>query len=54
MPIGAPEAANVGIMAFSVGRHESKPEQLQAFARLENFGPEPRRSRLELFLDEPS
>ena len=51
VPIGSPEARNVGITAFSVRRNETKPDRLQAFARLENFGPEPAAMSLELFLD---
>jgi hypothetical protein len=47
-PIGDPEAANVGITAFSVRRNESRPEQLQAFARLENFSAKPISISLEL------
>ena len=37
VPFGRPDAANVGIVAFSVRRHEAKPELLQAFGRLENL-----------------
>ena len=52
VPIGSPDARNVGITAFSVRRNESKPDRLQAFARLENFGPEPVDVPLKLFLDD--
>ena len=52
VPIGSPDARNVGITAFSVRRNESKPDRLQAFARLENFGREPAKVPLELFLDD--
>ena len=52
VPIGRPTAANVGIMAFSLGRNESKPERLQAFARLENFGPDAVQVTAKLFLDD--
>ena len=52
VPIGRSTAANVGIMAFSLGRNESKPERLQAFARLENFGPDTVQVAAKLFLDE--
>ena len=38
--IGEPAPANVGIVAFSTQRNVEKPEQMQAFARLENYGPE--------------
>ncbi len=52
VPIGSPDARNVGITAFSVRRNESKPDRLQAFARLENFGSETASVPLELFLDD--
>ena len=38
LPIGRDEAANVAILAFSVRRHETRHDRLQAFARIENFG----------------
>lgn len=50
-PIGNPEAGNLGITAFSVRRNESHPEQLQAFARLENFSAQPQTIAVELKLD---
>lgn len=37
VPIGEPDAANLGIVSFTTQRGE-KPGQLQAFARLENYG----------------
>ena len=37
LPIGRAEAANVAIGAFSVRRHETRPDKLQAFSRIENF-----------------
>jgi hypothetical protein len=40
VPIGRPDASNVGIVAFNVRRSEADPELYQAFARLENFGSE--------------
>jgi hypothetical protein len=52
VPIGDPAAANVGIMAFSVGRQEGRPDRLQAFARLENFGKETVSVKAELFRDD--
>jgi hypothetical protein len=51
VPIGRSTAANVGIMALSVGRRENKPDQLQTFARLENFGRETATVAAELYLD---
>ena len=50
-PIGDPNAGNVGITAFSVRRNDAHPEQLQAFARLENLSSQPRSVALELRLD---
>ncbi|MBN2291737.1 MAG: BatA and WFA domain-containing protein [Pirellulales bacterium] len=38
LPIGQEEAANIAILAFSVRRHETRADKLQAFARIENFG----------------
>jgi hypothetical protein len=40
LPIGTPDAANVGIIAFSSGNSPDRPEKLQLFAQLQNFGPE--------------
>jgi len=51
-PIGSSEARNVGIVTMSVGRHETKPDQLQLFARLHNFSHQPASVTLELLLDE--
>jgi hypothetical protein len=52
VPIGAPDAANVGIVAFTTGRNENHPDQLQAFARLENHGSQEAAVSLELYLDD--
>jgi hypothetical protein len=51
LPIGKSETKNVAIVAFSVRRHETKAGQLQAFARLANFGSEETAVSLELRLD---
>lgn len=51
VPIGDPTARNVGIVAFSTGRKESKRGQLQAFARLQNFGPGEVSASTELLMD---
>ncbi len=51
MPIGKAEAANVGILAFSVRRNELIPALSQAFARLKNFGSKGVTVELELRLD---
>ena len=50
--IGDSEAANVGIVAFNIRRSEAGADQLQAFARLENFGTEDVSVDLKLFLDD--
>jgi hypothetical protein len=51
VPIGSPDSRNVAITAFNVRRNESKPDRLQAFARLENFGTAPAKVPLKLFRD---
>jgi hypothetical protein len=51
IPIGAADSANVGIVSFSTDRPEDKPDQLQAFARLENHGGREASLSLELRLD---
>jgi hypothetical protein len=38
IPIGTANAANLGIVAFSVRRNEERDNQLQAFGSIENFG----------------
>jgi hypothetical protein len=50
-PIGEPKAPNLGITAFSTRRREDRHEQLQAFARIENFGPELVTAEVELWRD---
>lgn len=51
VPIGEYEPPNVGITALNTRRREDKREQLQAFARLENFGPEAVTLEVELLRD---
>ncbi len=51
MPIGTDGAANVGIATFNVRRNESRPDQLQAFARLENHSKAQATVSLELLLN---
>ena len=43
-------APNIGIAAFSARRKEGKPEELEAFGRLENYGPDPASVDVELYL----
>ncbi len=40
VPIGVESAVNVGIVAFGASETPDKPDQLQVFARLQNFGSE--------------
>jgi len=40
IPIGRADAANVGIVSFSVRRNEERENQLQAFGNVQNFGDE--------------
>jgi hypothetical protein len=51
VPIGNPAAENVGIVAFSVRRNDDRPDRLQAFGRLENFGNQDVATMAELYLD---
>jgi von Willebrand factor type A domain/Aerotolerance regulator N-terminal len=51
MPIGTDDATNVGIAIFNVRRNESRAEQLQAFARLENHSKAEASVSIELLLD---
>ncbi|MDD4267803.1 MAG: VWA domain-containing protein [Pirellulales bacterium] len=50
-PIGADAASNVGIAVLNVRRNESRPDQSQAFARLENYSQAVAEVALELWLD---
>ncbi len=52
VPIGETDCRNVGITAFSTKTVEGKADRLQAFARLENFGPAEISTEVELFLDD--
>jgi hypothetical protein len=52
VPIGQSDAPNLGITAFSTRRGEQKSDQLQAFARLENFGPQDLAADVELYRDD--
>lgn len=38
IPIGSPDPTNVAIVAFTCQRNPEKPGQVEAFARLQNFG----------------
>lgn len=41
VPIGSSEIKNVGILAFTAERNTEKPDQVEAFARVRNFGQAP-------------
>lgn len=51
VPIGEYQPPNVGITAFSTRRREDKRDHLQAFGRIENFGPEATATEIELLRD---
>lgn len=51
VPIGSPKCANLAITAFNTKRPEGQPEKLQAFGRLENFGPADVSADVELLRD---
>jgi hypothetical protein len=51
VPLGDPSAGNLAIVAFSVRRNEDRPDRLQAFGRVENFGAEDVQTMAELYLD---
>lgn len=51
VPIGTPDCANLAVTAFSTKRPEGKPEKLQAFGRLENYGPQDVSAEVELYRD---
>lgn len=41
IPIGKDEVKNVGVLAFTAERNLEKPDQVEAFARIRNFGSDP-------------
>jgi hypothetical protein len=49
--LGTDTAANVGIVALSAKRNYERPTQVQIFAHLENFGPEPVEAPVQLSVD---
>ena len=49
--IGSDEAGNVGIVALNARRNYENPVQVQVFARLANFGPQPVDTFVKLTLD---
>ncbi|MBX3422095.1 MAG: BatA and WFA domain-containing protein [Pirellulaceae bacterium] len=51
IPIGSVQPQNIAILAFTCQRNEEKPGQVEAYARLQNFGSQPMRADAELLLD---
>jgi hypothetical protein len=51
LPIGQPNAENLAIAAFSTRASDRRPDQLQAFARIESFAATDREVNLELYRD---
>lgn len=51
VPIGDSATENIGVVAFSVRRNDDRPDRLQAFGRVENFGSQEVRLTAELYLD---
>jgi hypothetical protein len=49
--IGSDNAANVGIVALNAKRNYERPTDVQVFARLANFGPEPVSAVVQLSVD---
>jgi len=52
VPVGKPDAANVGVVALSVQRSEANPELFQAFTRLKNFGSQAVNVPVDLLLND--
>ncbi len=52
IPTGAAGTNNVGIVAFATDRNPEKPDQLQAFARLVNYGATAVTAYVELHLED--
>ena len=40
-PVGDPQSRNIAVVSFSARRNYEQPTQVQVFARLANYGPEP-------------
>jgi hypothetical protein len=49
--IGTEEAGNIGIVALSAKRNYERPTEVQVFARLANYGPEPVETFVHLSVD---
>jgi len=51
IPVGETDAKNVAVAAFDVARSETQQDLIHAFARLENYGPDPANVTAQLLLD---
>lgn len=51
VPIGLEDAQNVAIIAFTCQRNDEKPNQVEAFARIQNFSAQPIEGEATLKLD---
>ena len=51
IPIGRADAENVGISAFQAARNPERPDQLQAFGNVRNYGSQSAHVELSLYLD---
>lgn len=49
--VGDESTGNIGVVALSAKRNYERPTQVQVFARLANYGPEPISSTVELTVD---
>jgi hypothetical protein len=49
--IGSDKAANIGVVALSAKRNYERPTEVQVFARLANFGPDPVTTDVQLTVD---
>jgi hypothetical protein len=50
-PVGKADASNAGVASVAAARDPDRPDQVQVFARLVNWGTEPRRTDVALIVD---
>jgi hypothetical protein len=50
-PVGKVDASNAGVASVAAARDPDRPDQVQVFARLVNWGTEPRRTDVALIVD---
>ena len=53
VPMGLPKAENVGILAFSTAQTPDRPDQIQVFGQLQNFGDQDAEVTANLYLEQP-